>query len=85
MEPEIGPFQFYIDAYRELATCKIGMGDGPIPFTAIVEYSNIVEIEDFDEFLYIIRRLDSVILKRRSQNAQKSNTKNNNKVRGRRS
>lgn len=38
------------------------MGIGPIPFTAIAEYFRIYELDDFDEFAYIIRRMDSVFL-----------------------
>jgi len=47
----------------ELSTARqSGMGIGPIPFTAIVEYFKIYELEDFDEFAYIIRRLDNVFM-----------------------
>ena len=56
------------------------MGDGAIPFTAVVEYSTIMEVEDFDEFLYVIRRIDDLIMKRRANDGQR-NTKDNNKVR----
>lgn len=40
------------------------MGDGPIPFTSIVEYFKIYEdeLEDFDEFLYLIRLMDKKLL-----------------------
>jgi hypothetical protein len=39
---------------------------GQIPFTAIVEYSKIYEIEDFEEFLYLIRRMDAAFIKAHS-------------------
>ncbi len=39
------------------------MGLGAIPFTAIVEYSRVYELGDFDEFFYIIRALDNTFLK----------------------
>lgn len=56
-------FRFFLDAFRELGTCRaLGLSPGPIPFTAIAEYSNLMGIEDFDEFLYVIRRMDSAAL-----------------------
>lgn len=73
LEPDIGPFAYYIDAFRELGTCRnSSMSTGPIPFTAIVEYSTIYEIEDFEEFSYLIRRLDDTLL---DLEAKKSKTK----------
>lgn len=54
-------YQFYIDAFTELSSCRsIGMALGPIPFTAIMEYSRIFEVEDAEEFLYFIRRMDNI-------------------------
>jgi hypothetical protein len=38
------------------------MSLGPISFTAIAEYFRIYELSDFDEFAYLIRRMDSVFL-----------------------
>jgi len=55
--PEISPFAYYILAYKELSTCRNGMNPR-IPFTAIVDYAKIYEIENFEEFLYLIRRMD---------------------------
>jgi len=46
------------------------MGIGPIPFTAIAEYAKIYEVEDFEEFLYLIRVMDNQFIK--SQNDRKS-------------
>lgn len=43
---------------------------GPIPFTAIVDYTRLFEIPDFDEFSYVIRRMDQVYLELRSQEKQ---------------
>jgi hypothetical protein len=34
------------------------MGDGPISFTAIAEYVKIFRLEDMDDFLYFIRKMD---------------------------
>lgn len=62
--PEVGPFVWYLDAFRELSTCRaIGMAEGPIPFTAIVEYSRIYDVEDFEEFLYLMRVMDREYLR----------------------
>lgn len=62
-EPEISGFQFYFDAFQELSTSRqVGMGLGPIPFTAIAEYFRIYELSDFEEFAYLIRRMDNVFL-----------------------
>lgn len=53
----------YLDAFRELGTCRSNsMGLGPIPFTAIVEYSRLYDVGDFEEFNYIIRRMDNALL-----------------------
>jgi len=38
------------------------MSLGPIPFTAIVEYSKLFDVGDFSEFLYYIRAMDNVLL-----------------------
>jgi len=63
LEPEIAGFQFYFDAFQELSTSRqVGMALGPIPFTAIAEYFRIYELADFDEFAYLIRRMDNVFL-----------------------
>lgn len=67
--------QFYIDAFHELSTCRIsGMGLSPIPFTAISHYATIYDIEDFEEFLYIIRVMDTAFLNinRRKQKAKEN-------------
>jgi len=63
-EPELGPFSIYVEAFHEVSSCRqIGFGLGPIPFTAIAEYFTIFPIgEDFEEFLYLMRRMDSALL-----------------------
>ena len=62
--PNITPFEFYTDAFAELNTCRsVGMSAGAIPFSEIKEYASIyVDVEDFDEFLYLIRRMDKAYL-----------------------
>ncbi len=63
LEPDITGFQFYFDAFNELSTSRqIGLSLGPISFTAIAEYFRIYELSDFDEFSYLIRRMDGVFL-----------------------
>jgi len=75
MEPNIGPYGFYIEAFFEISTCRsTGMGIGPIPFTSVVEYARIYNIEDVEDFLYYIRRLDATYL---SFMEKKNNEQNN--------
>ena len=63
MEPNVEPFEFYIQAYSELSSCRhAGMNPLPIPFTAIVEYARLYDVGDFEEFKYLIRRVDNSIL-----------------------
>lgn len=62
IEPNIEPFSWYIEAFNELSTCRTGLDITPIPFTAIYEYAKIYELDDFDDFLYIIRLIDNFII-----------------------
>lgn len=69
-------FQYYLDAFSELSSCRnSGMGIGPIPFTAILEYFKLFGVEDFEEFLYYIRKMDNayVILANDKINAESKN------------
>lgn len=43
----------------ELSTCRSTLTVAPISFTDIHNFAKIKEIEDFDEFLYLMRQLDS--------------------------
>lgn len=62
-EPFIDGFEFYLDAFRELSSCRPGGLDlQAIPFTAIAQYSSIYELGDFEEFAYVIRAMDNVFL-----------------------
>jgi hypothetical protein len=71
-EPELGPFVFYFDAFQELSSCRhSSFGPGPIPFTAIAEYSTLYDIEDRDEFHYLIRIMDNSFLKLENKKKQK--------------
>lgn len=81
-------FGFYLNAFRELSTCRnSGFGPGPIPFTAIEAYARVFEVEDFFEFLGIIRQMDYCYLELKQQEKSKSNgntNKNNKSNSGRR-
>lgn len=62
-EPNIDGLDFYLDAFRDLSTCRpSGLDLQAIPFTAIVEYFRIYELDDFDEFAYLIRLMDTCYL-----------------------
>lgn len=63
-EPCVDGLDFYLDAFRDLNTCRpVGMDLSAIPFTAIVEYFRIYAIDDdFDEFAYLIRQMDRTYL-----------------------
>lgn len=68
--PNVDPFALYLTAFRELSTCRpSGFGASAIPFMAIVEYAKVYGIaeEDFEEFLYVIRRMDDAYLEAESQ------------------
>lgn len=79
-EPEIGPFFIYTEYFRELSTCRpSGMGLAPIPFTDIYNFAKIKEIEDFDEFLYLMRCLDDAYLKEKAKEDRPNGTTNPNK------
>lgn len=87
-EPPTDGLDFYVDAFRELSTCRPGgMGLLPIPFTAIVEYSRIYELEDLEEFAYVIRSMDDTFIKEYVADQQRrgndgggnADAKNNNK------
>lgn len=78
-EPDITGLGFYIDAFRELSTSRqIGLEAGSIPFTAIVEYSKIYELEDLDEFLHVIRKMDDRFLELSRAVSDKGKNGNNN-------
>lgn len=63
-EPQVGPLDFYLEAFAELSTCRpSGMELQAIPFTAIVEYSRIYELEDGEEFAYLMRLMDRTFMR----------------------
>lgn len=76
LEPNIAGFEYYLEAFKELnSTRPIGMSVGPIPFTAILEYFKVYPCDDFEEFNYIIRRMDEAYLNRQTP---KPKTEGNN-------
>ena len=63
LEPDVSLFSGYIYAFRELGSCRVnGMGVGPIPFTSIMEYARLYNVEDAEEFLYLMRVMDDTLL-----------------------
>jgi len=78
MEPAIGPFSIYIEFYFELSTCRSNVTLSPISFTDIHNFATIKEIEDFDEFHYLMRTLDSCYLKIKERKDGSSNSNKSN-------
>lgn len=65
-------FRYYIDAFKELSTCR---GEsGSIPFTAIVEYYKVFGIGSFEEFLFIIREMDDELIRLRDAKSNGNKT-----------
>ena len=52
------------------------MGAGAIPFTAIADYFSIYELQDFDEFLYLMRRMDITFLELNATSNKEGTKKN---------
>jgi len=61
-EPFLGPFSWYLECFSDLSTCRSTMSLSPIPFTAIIEYVKLYDIEDTEDFISIVRLLDSVYI-----------------------
>lgn len=79
IEPDLGPFSFYLDAFGVLGTCRqIGMGAGPIPFTAILEYSNLYDVGDFESFFTVIKMMDEKFLQIQAEKLDKKKSKDGN-------
>lgn len=49
----------------------------PIPFTAIAEYFRLYELQDYDEFASIIRRLDRTLIELESEASKGEEKKKN--------
>lgn len=78
--PIAWPYRFYIDAFQELNTCRPqGVSVGPIPFSEICQYAKIYEVEDFQEFLYIVRQMDGEFLRLNNNKAKQDGKKSASK------
>jgi hypothetical protein len=80
--PNVDAFALYTEAFVELNTCRPqGFGPAPIPFLAILEYAKLYEIEDTEEFIYIIRTMDNAYMSKQEKpkdvNKTSSKTDNN--------
>lgn len=64
LEPDVSAFTMYLEAFYELSSCRVNsMSAGPIPFTAISEYSKLFDVGEFGEFHYCIRKMDNEFLR----------------------
>lgn len=81
-EPYLGPLDFYMDAFGELGTCRpAGLELTAIPFTAIIEYSRIYELDDAEDFAFLMRRMDRTFLRlsgAKGKNASSNGNKKDN-------
>ena len=66
--------EFYLNAFYALNSCRqIGMGRGPIPWTAVLEYGRLYceTAESFEDLQYHVRALDAHFLNWHSKNNNK--------------
>jgi hypothetical protein len=58
-----------MQAYIDLATCRGGMGDGPVPWTAAMQWSkrNGLNRDQTDDLWFIISRMDEFWLEWREK------------------
>lgn len=65
---------FYYTAFQELSTDRpVGMGVGQIPWTSIDRFAERhgLEEEEYDSFLYLIRRMDEEFMDHANAQASK--------------
>lgn len=64
--PEISlGLELYYEAFLELHSCRgVGFGEGPIPWTSIIDYCEAFDIdgEQREDLIYHVTRLDKVYL-----------------------
>lgn len=64
--PELLPgLDFYLSAFYTLSSCRsVGMGLGPIPWTAVMNYGTLYcsTEESFEDLQYHVRHLDEIYL-----------------------
>jgi len=54
--------EIFYEAFHELSSCRqIGLGIGPLPFTAIVDYCDRFEMDEA-QTIEILRRMDDLFL-----------------------
>lgn len=59
LEPCLDGLEYYLIAFRELDTSRpSGLDIARIPFTAIADYFTIYPSGEFEEFHYVVRRMD---------------------------
>lgn len=59
--PTLSPgLELYMEAYSSLSTTRGGMGDGPIPWTAAMQYADRLGLdsEDAEELWYYVSEMD---------------------------
>lgn len=75
---------YYWQAFQTLSSARqIGMGQGPIPFPAIVQFARVYGISDMDEFealREIVAALDSEYLKINQPNDESVSSDDGEKV-----
>lgn len=78
--PEVVHFQFYVSAFNELSTSRpVGMDAGYISFTAILEYFRVYPVGSFEDFLYLIRRMDREYMAKQDKKGATTNVTNASK------
>lgn len=63
--------ELYYQAFLDLNSCRqVGMGEGPIPWTAIAYYCRFFEMDEetTDDVMYMVRGLDNEYLKIKAEN-----------------
>lgn len=73
------------DFYRLSSSRQIGMPVGPIPVSEILKFCEHFNIEDSDDYLYIIQAMDNAYLDMVAEKQAKdsaTNTSGNKTVRG---
>jgi len=65
---------FYLDAWFDLDTCReVGMGLGPIPWTAIIDYAREYELQKWHKDIFVshIKKMDAAYRARKAEEAEK--------------
>lgn len=68
-KPELAMgLEFYYMAFMELCSCRaIGMGEGPIPWIAMVQYAMVHGIDEFERFTSLMFDMDNTYLTERNK------------------